>query len=85
VLKRIQALPDNDRDGSFEFGVFWEYLWRYIFGGPAIAPELEALAGDLPTKHLVMVENPWLEAHPLPQGVLLRNQSCYWKNATRGG
>ena len=64
---------------------FWEYLWRFIFGGPAIAPELAALAPDLPASHLVMVENPWLQVHDLPPGVLLRNQSCYWRNATRGG
>ena len=63
---------------------FWEYLWRFIFGGPPIAPELVDLAPDLPASHLVMVENPWLEAYELPPGVLLRNQSCYWRNATRG-
>ena len=78
VLRRLEALPD-EKDASFEFGAFFEYIWHYIFGQPAVISSLVDIEGDMSPKQLLFVENPLL---PTVAPFSLPEDSCYFHNTT---
>jgi hypothetical protein len=55
VLHQIQTL--SGEDASFEFGAFFEYIWHYIFGMPAIDTSLASVEAHLDPQKLTFLGN----------------------------